>query len=148
MTPGQWIAREIVTAINAAAIVSPNYVPGISLPMSANTATVVTLPRFTLENLAELKTCVASRSRSLAAGGRDPRKHDVTCQVMLLKKIDKEHSELDALLELVYALDMLISKQTRLGWTSSSNDPEYDPDTLETQCVFKSVLTINFSATT
>lgn len=148
MTPGQWIAGELVTAINAAAVVSPNFVPGVSLPMSPGLVEVVKLPRFTLEDLAELKTCVASRSRALAAGGRDPRKHDVTCQVMLLKKIDKEHSQLDALLELVYGIDMLISKQTRLGWTSSSNDPEYDTDTLETQCVFKSVLTINFSATT
>lgn len=148
MTPGQWIAGELVTAINAAAIVTPSWTPGVNLPMSANTAIVVKLPRFTLQDLDELKTCVASRSRSLTAGGRDPRKHDVTCQVMLLKKLDAEHSELDALLELVYGLDMLIAKQTRLGWISSSNDPEYDTDTLETQCVFKSVLTINFSATT
>lgn len=148
MTPGQWIAGEIVEAINAAAIVSPDFVPGVSLPMSPGLVEVVHLPRFDLEQLAELKTCVASRSRSLAAGGRDPRKHDVTCQVMLLKKIDKEHTQLGALLDLVYGIDMLISKQTRLGWTSSSNDPEYDPDVLETQCVFKSVLTINFSATT
>lgn len=116
--------------------------------MSPNTAAVVKLPRFTLGDLAELQTCVASRSRALAAGGRDPRKHEVTCQVMLLKKLDAEHSELDALLELMYGLDMLIAKQTRLGWVSSSNDPEYDTDTLETQCVLKSVLTITFSATT
>ena len=145
-TPGQWIAGELVTAINAAAIASL-YVPGVSLPMSPNTAAVVKMPRYTLENLAELKTCVASRSRSLKAGGRAPRTHEVTCQVMLLKKLDADYTELDALLELVYSLDMLIAKQTRLGWISSSNDPEYDTDSLDTLCVFKSVLTVNFAST-
>ncbi len=149
MTPGQYIASELVTVINAAAIVAPNYVAGVSLPQSPGTVAVVKMPRFTLEDLSELKTCIASRSRALSGAGRSPRKHDVSCQIMLLKKIDKEHTQLDGLLELVYAIDMLIGKQaTRLGWTNSNNDPEYDTDTLETQCVFKSVLTINFTAIT
>ena len=148
-TPGQYIAAKLVTVINAAAIVAPNYVPGVSLPQSPGTGAVVKMPRFALEELAELKTCIASRSRAMSGAGRSPRKHDVTCQVMLLKKIDKEHTQLDGLLELVYAIDMLIGAQAKdLGWTSSSNDPEYDTDTLETQCAFKSVLTINFTAIT
>ena len=145
MTPGQWIASKLVTAINAAPIADP-YVAGVSLPMSPNTAAVVKLPRFTLEDLADLKTCVASRSRSLTPGGRGPRKHDLACQIMLLKKVDAEHTELDALIELMYAIDILVSRQPDLGWTGSSNDPEYDTDMLETQCVFKSVITATFSA--
>ena len=145
-TPGKWVADQLVTAINAAPIVTP-YVAGISLPMSPNTATVVKLPRFTLEELAELKTCVASRSRALAPAGRNPRKHDLAIQIMLLKKLDAEHSELDDLIELMYAIDILVSKQSALGWTGSSNDPEYDTDSLETQCIFKSVITATFSAT-
>lgn len=149
MTPGQYIANEIVAVINAAAVGSPSaWTPGVDLPMSPNTAKVVKLPRFALKELDELQTCVASRSRGLTAAGRGPRKHDIAVQLMLLKKLDKEHSELDDLLEMMYGLDMLIAKETRLGWISSSNDPEYDTDTLETQCAFKSVLTINFSATT
>lgn len=147
MRPGEQIAEAIVVAINTAAI-AEDYVPGVSLPMSPNTAAVRKLPRFTLEDLAELKTCVASRSRSMTPAGRGPRKHEVQVQVMLLKKLDSEHSEMEDLLELVYALDMLIANQPSLRWLSSSNDPEYDTDTLETQSVFKSVLTLSFASIT
>ena len=148
MRPGESIAEAIVTAINAATVVGSGYVAGVSLPISANTAAVRKLPRFTLEDLVELKTCVASRSRSMTPAGRGPRNHEVTVQVMLLKKLDADYTDFDDLLELVYALDVLIANQASLRWIRSSNDPEYDTDTLETQGVFKSVLTLTFASIT
>ena len=147
MRPGESIANAVVAAINAAPI-DVDYVAGVSLPMTANTAAVCKMPRFKLEDLADLKTCVASRSRGMTPAGRGPRQHAVAVQVMLLKKLDSDHTGLDDLLELVYAIDVLLSNQPSLRWVSSNNDPEYDTESLETLCLFKSVLTLNFTLIT
>jgi hypothetical protein len=145
-TPGQWVETQVANTI-ANAPVSGGYVIGEGLPMDAP-AVVDKLPRFQLEDLTDgnLRVVVASRSRGLSGGGRSPRKQEIVCQVMVVKKVDKDLTELQPLLELMYAIDMLLANLP--NWVSASNDPEYDVDALDTQLIFKSVITVNFTAIT
>lgn len=147
MNPGLYLSQTLVTAITAATV-TPSWVPGVSLPMSPGVVTVARLPRFTLEQLEELQTVVSSRSRGINAGGRGPRTIEITVSIMVLKKlIDAERTELEDLLELVYAIDRLVAAQPDLGWLNTSNEPEFDVESLETQNLFKSVVNATFTAT-
>jgi hypothetical protein len=66
---------------------------------------------------------------------------------MIVKKLDAEHTELEDLIELVYAIDMLLAAQTQLQWLESINEPIYDPAKLDSEHVFHSVLTVTFGNT-
>ena len=105
------------------------------------------LPRWKLKEIDELRIAISDRSRRTTGAGRAPRRREIGLQLLIVQKLDAEHSQLEGLIELVYAIDSLLAAQTQLGWLESTNDPIYDPTKLETEHVFMSVLTITFGNT-
>lgn len=149
MNPGRWLATQVRTILMAAPVAS-SYVEGVSLPMavgSIDTLEASRLPRWKLKDLESLRIAISDRSRRTSSAGRTPRRREVTVQLLIVKKLDAEHAELENLIELVYAIDMLLAAQTQLQWIESVNEPIYDPAKLESEHVFHSVLTVTFANT-
>lgn len=133
-----------------AAPVASSYVEGASLPITVGTIETLEasrLPRWKLKDLESLRIAISDRSRRTSSAGRTPRRREVTVQLMIVKKLDAEHTELEDLIELVYAIDMLLAAQTQLQWLESINEPIYDPAKLDSEHVFHSVLTVTFGNT-
>jgi hypothetical protein len=149
MNPGRWLATQVRTILMAAPVAS-SYVEGVSLPMSVGaieTLEASRLPRWKLKDLEEIRIAISDRSRRTTGAGRIPRRREITLQLMIVKKLDAEHTELESLIELAYAIDSLLARQTQLGWIESTNEPIYDPDKLDSEHVFRSVLTVTFANT-
>jgi hypothetical protein len=149
MNPGRWLAEQVRTVLMAAPVES-SYVEGASLPMAVETIETLEasrLPRWKLKDLESLRIAISDRSRRTSSAGRTPRRREVTVQLMIVKKLDAEHTELEDLIELVYAIDMLLAAQTQLQWLESINEPIYDPAKLDSEHVFHSVLTVTFGNT-
>lgn len=146
LNPGRWLSEQLRLII-AAAPVDENYVEGVSLPMAPGPVESIEdsrLPRINIEKLEERKIFLSDRARSTTAGGRSPRRREVTLQLMLIEKLNSEFEGLEGLIELMYAIDELIAAQSQLGWLRSDNQPIYDLDALNQNHLFHSVLTCTF----
>ena len=146
MNPGKWLADRVVAVIAAAPVADP-FVDGVSIPFAAPNCSVTRLPRYELKALTELQVCVSDRSRSTSGGGRVPRRKEITLSILFLQKLDVDHTGLEDLIDLVYAIEMLLSLTSGLGWISSNNEPIYDPAALEQEQLFRSALNITFAST-
>lgn len=145
--PGRWLCEQIKAILEAAPVVE-DYTPGVSLPMAMGTIAELAqsrLPRWTQETIETMQIALSDRARSTSLAGRDPRKLEITVQMLVMKTIDPDTEELENLIELMFAIEQLISQQTQLGYIESRNEPIYDPALLEQNSVFKSILTMTFT---
>jgi hypothetical protein len=145
--PGRWLCEQIKSVLEAAPIDS-DYTPGVSLPMAVGTIAPIELsrlPKWEPADREELCIALSDRARRTTLAGRSPRNRRITVQMLVVKRLDSEYSELEELIELMFAIDELIGQQTRLGYIESSNEPIYDPAVLDQHCEFKSILTMTFT---
>jgi hypothetical protein len=145
--PGRWLCEQIKSVLEAAPIDS-DYTPGVSLPMDVGTIAPIELSRLPKWEPADRENlCIAlsDRSRRTSLASRTDRNRQITVQMLVMKRLDSEYSELETLIELMFAIDELIGQQRQLGYIESSNEPIYDPAVLDGHCEFKSILTMTFT---
>jgi len=145
--PGRWLCQQIKSVLEAAPVDS-NYTPGVSLPMAVGTITPLEqsrLPKWEPADRENLCIALSDRARRTSLSGRVPRNRQITVQMLVMKRLDPEYSELENLIDLMFAIDELIGQQRQLGYIESSNEPIYDPAVLDQHCEFKSILTMTFT---
>lgn len=145
--PGRWLCEQIADVLESAPVDS-DYTPGVSLPMAVGPITPLAesrLPRWEPEDREQLCIALSDRGRRTSLAGRMPRNRQITVQMLVMKKLDEDYTELEDLIELMFAIDELIGQQTQLGYIESANEPIYNPDVLNQHMEFQSILTMTFT---
>lgn len=145
--PGHSIATILAERVNTAPKLA-DWVPGESLqeiPYTLEVAKLEYLPKYSLADLAKARTVFVSVSRSRRLAGREPRRIEVTIGCMVVAKLDKQRSQLTTMIDYMYSIEELISAQSDLGFTGSTNVETYDHAALDEQQVFRSVLQCTFA---
>ena len=118
----------------------------------AFTAARLVLPRFELKDLVELKVSVVPRTLGISGNTRAASKYAVEIVTGIQKKVQDIEAGTDELGLLVDEIGDFIRKRPLASapwarWTSTQNDPVYDPGHLDQHRVFTSVLTITYTMT-
>ncbi len=115
----------------------------------AVTAVRRVLPRFELEDLIELKVSVVPRTSNISNASRSTSQHEIEIDIGIQQKVQDINVEVPQLGLLVDEIEAFIRKRPLAStpwahWTSTQNDPVYDPGHLDQHRVFTSVLSVTY----
>lgn len=133
------IAEAVVTELASA--------PGSTFS-PAFTSRRMLLPRFTLDELAELHVTVVPRSVEITNATRQASQHDVTVDICIQKRLATKDidTEIEPLAELVDEIAAYLARRPLASipavWVKTANDPIYGEEHLADDRVFTSLLTI------
>jgi hypothetical protein len=141
MSPDRQLLADVAAALVAAAVVDPE----TNAPLDADTIQIDYLPRFTPEDLEDLKVVVAPRQNTSIKLSRSTREFELGIQVAVMQTASPDSERFTQLLDLTASLDEALASATLdSGVWSRSEVTLYDVAALEQHGAFKSVITVYF----
>jgi hypothetical protein len=141
MSPDRQLLADVAAALVAAAVVDPE----TNAPLDADTIQIDYLPRFTPEDLEDLKVVVAPRQNTSIKLSRSKREFELGIQVAVMQTASPDSERFTQLLDLTASLDEALASATLdSGVWSRSEVTIYDVAALEQHGAFKSVITVYF----
>jgi hypothetical protein len=141
MSPDRQLLADVAAALVAAAVVDPE----TNAPLDADTIQIDYLPRFTPEDLENLKVVVAPRQNTSIKISRSTREFELGVQVAVMQTASPDSERFTQLLDLTASLDEALATATLdSGVWSRSEVTIYDVAALEQHGAFKSVITVYF----
>jgi len=141
MSPDRQLLADVAAALVAAAVVDPE----TNAPLDADTIQIDYLPRFTPEDLEDLKVVVAPRQNTSIKLSRSTREFELGIQVAVMQTASPDSERFTQLLDLTASLDEALAIATlNSGVWSRSEVTLYDVAALEQHGAFRSVITVYF----
>jgi hypothetical protein len=141
MSPDRQLLADVAAALVAAAVVDPE----TNAPLDADTIQIDYLPRFTPEDLEDLKVVVAPRQNTSIKLSRSTREFELGIQVAVMQTASPDSERFTQLLDLTASLDEALAIATLdSGVWSRSEVTLYDVAALEQHGAFRSVITVYF----
>lgn len=141
MSPDRQLLADVAAALVAAAVVDPE----TNAPLDADTIQIDYLPRFTPEDLENLKVVVAPRQNTSIKLSRSTREFELGIQVAVMQTASPDSERFTQLLDLTASLDEALAIATLdSGVWSRSEVTLYDVAALEQHGAFRSVITVYF----
>jgi hypothetical protein len=141
MSPDRQLLADVAAALVAAAVVDPE----TNAPLDADTIQIDYLPRFTPEDLEDLKVVVAPRQNTSIKLSRSTREFELGIQVAVMQTASPDSERFTQLLDLTASLDEALAIATlNSGVWSRSEVTLYDVQALEQHGAFRSVITVYF----
>jgi hypothetical protein len=141
MSPDRQLLADVAAALVAAAVVDPE----TNAPLDADTIQIDYLPRFTPEDLENLKVVVAPRQNTSIKISRSTREFELGIQVAVMQTASPDSERFTQLLDLTASLDEALAIATLdSGVWSRSEVTLYDVAALEQHGAFRSVITVYF----
>jgi hypothetical protein len=141
MSPDRQLLADVAAALVAAAVVDPE----TNAPLDADTIQIDYLPRFTPEDLEDLKVVVAPRQNTSIKLSRSTREFELGIQVAVMQTASPDSERFTQLLDLTASLDEALASATLdSGVWSRSEVTLYDVAALEQHGAFRSVITVYF----
>jgi hypothetical protein len=141
MSPDRQLLADVAAALVAAAVVDPE----TNAPLDADTIQIDYLPRFTPEDLQDLKVVVAPRQNTSIKLSRSTREFELGIQVAVMQTASPDSERFTQLLDLTASLDEALASATLdSGVWSRSEVTLYDVAALEQHGAFRSVITVYF----
>jgi hypothetical protein len=141
MSPDRQLLADVAAALVAAAVVDPE----TNAPLDADTIQIDYLPRFTPEDLEDLKVVVAPRQNTSIKLSRSKREFELGIQVAVMQTASPDSERFTQLLDLTASLDEALAIATLdSGVWSRSEVTLYDVAALEQHGAFRSVITVYF----
>jgi hypothetical protein len=141
MSPDRQLLADVAAALVAAAVVDPE----TNAPLDADTIRIDYLPRFTPEDLEDLKVVVAPRQNTSIKLSRSTREFELGIQVAVMQTASPDSERFTQLLDLTASLDEALASATLdSGVWSRSEVTLYDVAALEQHGAFRSVITVYF----
>jgi hypothetical protein len=141
MSPDRQLLADVAAALVAAAVVDPE----TNAPLDADTIRIDYLPRFTPEDLEDLKVVVAPRQNTSIKLSRSTREFELGIQVAVMQTASPDSERFTQLLDLTASLDEALASATLdSGVWSRSEVTLYDVQALEQHGAFRSVITVYF----
>ena len=141
MSPDRQLLADVAAALVAAAVVDPE----TNAPLDADTIRIDYLPRFTPEDLEDLKVVVAPRQNTSIKLSRSTREFELGIQVAVMQTASPDSERFTQLLDLTASLDEALAIATLdSGVWSRSEVTLYDVAALEQHGAFRSVITVYF----
>jgi hypothetical protein len=141
MSPDRQLLADVAAALVAAAVVDPE----TNAPLDADTIKIDYLPRFTPEDLKDLKVVVAPRQNTSIKISRSTREFELGVQVAVMQTASPDSERFAQLLDLTASLDEALASATLdSGVWSRSEVTLYDVQALEQHGAFRSVITVYF----
>jgi hypothetical protein len=141
MSPDRQLLADVAAALVAAAVVDPE----TNAPLDADTIKIDYLPRFTPEDLKDLRVVVAPRQNTSIKISRSTREFELGVQVAVMQTASPDSERFAQLLDLTASLDDALASATLdSGVWSRSEVTLYDVQALEQHGAFRSVITVYF----
>jgi hypothetical protein len=141
MSPDRQLLADVAAALVAAAVVDPE----TNASLDADTIQIDYLPRFTPEDLEDLKVVVAPRQNTSIKLSRFTREFELGIQVAVMQTASPDSERFTQLLDLTASLDEALASATLdSGVWSRSEVTLYDVAALEQHGAFRSVITVYF----
>jgi hypothetical protein len=141
MSPDRQLLADVAAALVAAAVVDPE----TNAPLDADTIQIDYLPRFTPEDLEDLKVVVAPRQNTSIKLSRATREFELGIQVAVMQTASPDSERFTQLLDLTASLDEALASATLdSGVWSRSEVTLYDVAALEQHGAYRSVITVYF----
>lgn len=141
MSPDRQLLADVAAALVAAAVVDPE----TNAPLDADTIQIDYLPRFTPEDLEDLKVVIAPRQNTSIKLSRSTREFELGIQVAVMQTASPDSERFTQLLDLTASLDEALAIATLdSGVWSRSEVTLYDVAALEQHGAFRSVITVYF----
>ena len=135
------LIRDCRTALIAAAIADPE----TKASLDSDQYQIDYLPRFTPEDLDDLRIVLAPRQATSTNLSRSRREHELGIQVAVIQTAEKDSERFEQLLDLTDSLDAaLAAADIASGTWSRSEISLYDVAALEQHGAFRSVITAYF----
>lgn len=136
--PVRQILEDVRQALVAAAIIDPE----TNSALDDDTIKIDYLPRFTPEDLKNLRVVLAPRQSSSQKISRSTREHEIGIQIAVMQTASPGSERFTQLLDLTSELDKaLANADLESGTWSRSEVILYDVDALERHGAFRSVIT-------
>ena len=137
-SPVRQILADVKQALVTAAIVDPE----TNAALDADTIQIDYLPRFTPEDLKDLRIVVAPRQNSSQNISRVTRSLEIGIQIAVMQTAAADSERFQQLLDLAHDIDTALSQaDLSSGTWSRSEVMLYDVEALERHGAFRSVIT-------
>jgi hypothetical protein len=137
-SPVRQILADVKQALVTAAIVDPE----TNAALDDDTIKLDYLPRFTPEDLKDLRIVVAPRQNSSQKISRATRSLEIGIQIAVMQTAAADSERFQQLLDLAHDIDTALSEADLSSGTWSRSDVMlYDVDALERHGAFRSVIT-------
>lgn len=137
--------RDLLADVAAALIAAGVTDPQTNAPLDADTIAINYLPRFTPEDLKDLRVVVAPRQNTSIKLSRSTREFELGIQVAVMQTAAADSERFAQLLDLTHALDDALANATiASGVWSRSEVTLYDVQALEQHGAFRSVITVSY----
>ncbi len=137
-SPVRQILADVKQALVTAAIVDPE----TNAALDADTIQIDYLPRFTPEDLKDLRIVVAPRQNSSQKISRVTRSLEIGIQIAVMQTAAADSERFQQLLDLAHDIDTALSQaDLSSGTWSRSEVMLYDVEALERHGAFRSVIT-------
>ena len=135
------LLADVAAALIAAGVTDPQ----TNAPLDADTIAIDYLPRFTPEDLKDLRVVVAPRQNTSIKLSRSTREFELGIQVAVMQTAAADSERFAQLLDLTHALDNALADATiESGVWSRSEVTLYDVQALEQHGAFRSVITVSY----
>jgi hypothetical protein len=137
--------RQLIADCRAALIAAAIADPKTNASLDGDQYQIEYLPRFTPEDLVDLRIVLAPRQANSTNLSRLRREHELAVQVAVMQIASKDSERFEQLLDLTDAIDAALAAADIVSGTWSRSEINlYDVQALEQHGVFRSIITAYF----